>query len=283
MDEMLYSYRGLLADGMSREHIRQGVDGGALHRVGRGVYTTKEADDIAQLRALFLRMPEGVMLSHRSAAHAFGFGNQPTDGVHVLVPAGVTRPEIRGVVTHEAILPVVDARTVDGVPCVPAARAAVDVARASGRLDAIATLDAALHVGACTPDDLAGEVSAHGGLRNVVQARQLVGLADARAECAQESHVRLVLIDAGLPAPEPQVWICDDHGVGIFRLDLAYRDKRVGLEYDGASHLSRDRLRADRQRMNWLAQRGWTMRYFTDDDLYRRPFDLVNVVRAALR
>jgi hypothetical protein len=280
---MLFSYGDLLADGMSREHIRLSVDDGALYRVGRGVYATAEANEVTRLRGLFLRMPEGIMLSHQSAAHVLGFGELPADGVHVLVPVGTRRPAIRGVVTHEAILPVPESRMVGGIPCVPAARAAVDLARSSGRLNAIATLDAALRVGACSPDDLAEEVDRHHGLRNVIQARQLVRLADARPECAQESHVRLVLIDGGLPAPEPQVWIIDDQGIGGCRLDLAYREKRVGLEYDGASHLSRDRLRADRQRMNWLASRGWRMRYFTDHDLYRRPFDLVNVVRAALR
>ena len=114
------------------------------------------------------------------------------------------------------------------------------------------------------------------------QARQLIPLADARAECPQESQLRLVIIDAGLPAPEPQLWIYDGAGRGIYRIDLAYGPKRIGLEYDGASHMERERLRGDRYRMNWLASRGWTMRYFTDEDLYRRRFHLLDVVRAAL-
>jgi len=89
-----------------------------------------------------------------------------------------------------------------------------------------------------------------------------------------------VLIDAGLPAPEPQVWVLDRGGRPAYRLDLAYRSRRVGIEYNGRSHL--DRLGPDRARMNWLDARGWTMRYFTAHDLYRTPDLLVATVRAAL-
>jgi very-short-patch-repair endonuclease len=71
--------------------------------------------------------------------------------------------------------------------------------------------------------------------------------------------------------------------VDRFRLDLGYLEARVGLEYDGESHVDRRRLRMDRQRHNWLVGRGWRMRYFTADDLYRRPAHVLQVVRAALR
>jgi hypothetical protein len=282
VEEGLYRYGDLRSGGMSREQIRQRIDDGTLRRVERGVYADADGDETTRLRALFLRMPDGLLLSHRSAAHLLGFGEKPADGVHVMVPTGLPRPQIDGVITHEAVLPARDSLVIAGVPCVSPQRAAIDLARTSGRLDAIATLDAALRSNACDRDALLDEAAMHRGLRNVCQARQLIPLADARAECPQESHLRLVIIDAGLPAPEPQLWISDSAGRGIYRIDLAYAPKRVGLEYDGASHLERERLRGDRYRMNWLASRGWTMRYFTDEDLYRRRFHLLDVVRAAL-
>ncbi len=45
--------------------------------------------------------------------------------------------------------------------------------------------------------------------------------------------------------------------------------------YDGDARL-------DQPRHNWLETRGWRMRYFTDDDLYGEPDQLVQIVRAAL-
>jgi len=114
------------------------------------------------------------------------------------------------------------------------------------------------------------------------RARELVGLADGRAENAQESHLRIMIIDGGLPAPEPQLVVYDDTGYPVHRLDLGYRERKVGLEYDGRSHLTMDRLAADRARMNWLASDGWDMRYFTAHDLYRSPGLVVATVRTLL-
>ena len=115
-----------------------------------------------------------------------------------------------------------------------------------------------------------------------VNVRELIPIADPRPECHQESHLRLVIIDAGLPAPEPQVWVLDGTGRQAYRIDLAYRERRVGLEYDGRSHLTFDRLNADRSRMNWLSARRWAMRYFTARDLYQTPALIVAEVRALL-
>ena len=43
--------------------------------------------------------------------------------------------------------------------------------------------------------------------RGVVQLRELLELVDARIESARESWTWLEIHDAGLPLPEPQVWI----------------------------------------------------------------------------
>jgi very-short-patch-repair endonuclease len=165
---------------------------------------------------------------------------------------------------------------------VPPQRCAIDLARTCRRPDAIAVLDAALRSGTCTNETLAAELARHDGLRGIRRARELATLADPRAECRQESHLRLVLIDGQLPVPEPQIWVYDQWGEPRYRLDLGYERLRVGGEYDGRSHLDRDRMRTDRERHNWLASRGWTMRYFTDVDLYRRQPYIVSTMREAI-
>ncbi|GAB3850448.1 hypothetical protein GCM10029963_36680 [Micromonospora andamanensis] len=86
----------------------------------------------------------------------------------------------------------------------------------------------------------------------------------------------------GLPPPEPQLWVHDADGFRRYRLDLGYRERRVGIEYDGVSHLDREGLRYDRERVNWLDAQGWRMRYFTDRDLYRRPHYITATIRTAL-
>ncbi|MDQ7905591.1 hypothetical protein RB614_13805 [Phytohabitans sp. ZYX-F-186] len=231
--------------------------------------------DLDRLRAAVRVLPPAAVLTHHTAAMLYGFGVVPADALHVTVPAGTSLPQRRGIAAHGAVLPFADVRDVLGLRCLGPARCAVDLARQLGRLDALAVLDAALRVGACTAEDLADEVARHDGLRGVRQARDLVPLADPRARCRQESHLRLVLRDGLLPAPEPQLAVRDDKGRVHCHVDLGYAEERVGVVYAGDSHL-------DQPRHNWLETRGWRMRYFTDADLYADPEQLVQTVRAAL-
>lgn len=248
----------------------------------RGIYATAPVRPDDRLRALFLRLPEGALLSHHSAASWYGLGVLTDNRVHITIPVDTPRPLLRGVAVHQSVLYVPQPVMIAGIPCIPPHRCAIDLARMCRRMDALAVLDAACRVEVCTPAGLTDEVGRHAGLRGVRQARELVRLADGRAECAQESHLRLTLVDAGLPPPEPQIWVHDGFGHPRYRIDLGYRERRLGIEYDGRSHTDRDRLRSDRARMNWLAEHGWTMRYFTDADLYRRPYGIIAAVRSAL-
>ncbi|MEU7608761.1 DUF559 domain-containing protein [Micromonospora sp. NPDC049204] len=245
--------------------------------MSRSIYAPS-ADQAGRLPAIFRRLPATAVVGFQTGAQLHGFGDARSPDVHVIVPAGENVPRIRGVITHEAVLPVRDPVLLAGVPCAPASRCAVDLARSLHRMDAMPLLDLSLRVGACRPEELRIEVDRHARLRGVCQARDLVPRADPRAECRQESQLRLVLIDGGLPPPEPQIWVSDSNGIPLYRLDLGYRQHRVGVEYDGPSHLDRARLRHDRSRMNWLAANGWRMRHFTDLDLYRRPAHIIRTL-----
>jgi very-short-patch-repair endonuclease len=276
-----WRYEELRAAGHSRRQIRTAVSRNEVTRLYRNLYVPASTTLVDRLCALRRLLPAHACFALNTAAELHGFGVLQSEAVHVMVPAGSAVPDIRGVASHQSRLPLAPVELF-GLPCLPAARCAVDLARTARRPDALAVLDAALRNGATSRDELAEEVLHHGRLRGIRQARQLVDLADPRAECRQESQLRLVLLDAKLPPPEPQLWVPDDWGDPYFRLDLGWRDQRVGAEYDGASHLDRNRLRHDRDRHNWLETRGWRMRYFTDRDLYRRPSHIVAVIRAAL-
>ncbi|MFD6693129.1 DUF559 domain-containing protein [Micromonospora aurantiaca (nom. illeg.)] len=263
------------------KRVRTQVKREELIRVRRGVYAPTPCDDEDELRALLLCLPGGAMLAMQSAARRHGFGVLRESAVHVQLPPDVAKPRLPGLVVHHSVLPVRPV-LVGGLPCVPPAQCAIDLARGVRRMDALPVLDAALRSGAAKTDDLAAELPLHRGLRGVRQARDLVPRADGRSECRQESQLRLLLLDGGLPVPEPQMWIHDRHGIPRFRIDLGYRERRVGVEYDGLSHLDREHMRYDRDRINWLDANGWRMRYFTDRDLYRRPSHILATLRAAL-
>jgi hypothetical protein len=275
----VHRYGSLLNDGWSRQNLRSQVFREEVAHPTRGVYGSPgtAADDV---RSLLLRLPPGSVLGFHSAALAYGLPVPANRRLHVIVPPDVEVPLIRGVAAHASILPIRDPVWNDGIPCVPPVRCAVDLARLLARADALALLDAALRAALCTVDQLAAEVALHTGLRGVRQARELVGWADPRPECVQESHLRLVLLDGRLPPPEPQLWVANFYGTVVYRVDLGYERQRVGVEYDGRSHM--DSVEKDRFRHNWLVENGWRMRYFTARDLYQDPGGIVATIKALL-
>jgi very-short-patch-repair endonuclease len=57
----------------------------------------------------------------------------------------------------------------------------------------------------------------------------------------------------------------------LARLDLAYPEAKLGIEYDGAGHLDPRRTLRDRDRDTVLAGYGWETRRFGSDDLDAMP------------
>ena len=78
----------------------------------------------------------------------------------------------------------------------------------------------------------------------------------------------------GLSRPEPQIEVCGPDGHVCYRIDLGYRDRRLGLEYDGEDYHGSPAAQAhDASRRRDLRERfGWDVYGFTRGDvLGRRP------------
>jgi very-short-patch-repair endonuclease len=263
----------LRAGGTSAKAVRCRTQEGRLTRAHRGIYLSgpTEPDLLDRIRAALAVCSPTAVVGHHTAAALLGFGVVESEAVHIVVPAGGPFPQRPGIAVHQSVIAVAKPAEVLGIPCTPAARCAIDLARGLPRLDALPVLDAALRAGACTADELTAELALYDRLRNIRQARDLVSLADPRPQCRQESQLRLVVHDGGLKGFQPQLPVNGDDGHPRHYLDLGDPEALVGAEYDGATHFDRQRLRHDRARHNWLESRGWRMRYFTDDDLCRRP------------
>ena len=277
------SYQELRRAGTTKGAISWRAGQGRLQRPFRGAYLLGDpgSDLLDTIHAALLVCPPHAVLGFQTAAQLLGFGVIPSREVHVVVPAGTSFPQRRGIRIHQVTVPTGEPVEILGVPCTPAARCAVDLARTVRRLDALPVLDAALHSRACTLDDLLAEVPLHDGLRGIRQVRDLAPIADPRPQCRQESQLRLVLHDGNVKGFEPQTPVADDAGDVRHIIDLADPASMVGAEYDGSSHLDRLRMRDDRTRHNWLESRGWLMRYFTDRDLYHRPEGIVFTINSA--
>jgi very-short-patch-repair endonuclease len=269
--------------GLGRSARRWRADHGQIARVVRGAYVVGQGspDLLDRIRAALAVCGTECVVGFHTAAALLGFGVEEDAAIHMVVPLGSPFPTHKGIKVHQSTVPVTPVAW-QGVPCTPPARTAIDLARVLARPSGLAVLDAALASGGCGPDELLAEVARHRGHKGVRRVRDLACLADARSQCKQESHIRLILHDGGLRGFEPQVPACDEFGITRYYLDLADRQRRVAAEYDGSSHLARESMRNDRERHNWLDQQGWRMRYFTDRDLYRRPEWIIRTIRAAL-
>jgi hypothetical protein len=113
-------------------------------------------------------------------------------------------------------------------------------------------------------------------------ARDVVGLADGLAESPPETRVRLLMRRAGLPSPEAQYRVFDDAGF-VARLDFAYPELKLAIEYDGAWHGRPGALGRDRSRLNRLFEAGWEVVFVTAADMHDPDGLLRRIIRARAR
>jgi hypothetical protein len=100
-----------------------------------------------------------------------------------------------------------------------------------------------------------------------------VALADGLAGSPQETRLRLLIGRSGLPAPTAQFSVCDGP-VFVARVDFAWPEHRVAVEYDGLWHAEEGQFAKDRRRLNRLLAAGWRVVFVTAADL-RRPDVLI--------
>ncbi|MFC5380513.1 hypothetical protein [Aquipuribacter nitratireducens] len=139
---------------------------------------------------------------------------------------------------------------------------ALDLARALNRPDSderrsVAEVDAVLRWSSCTRAELLLLLDVVHRLDGLERARRVIELVRDGVDSPPESELRLIAVDAGLPAPVVQCPVRDRAGKVVARLDLGWPELRAGAEYDGLDHLDRDRQTVDIRRHNELRDLGW--------------------------
>lgn len=204
----------LLDLGVSPADIRRLLNAGELVRLRRGVYTDAETwasfDEyvgrpLLRARAAIATMQRGWVLSHDSAAHAWGLPIlRPVEPlVHVTRP-GITNAWTEfGVRHHLARFAPRQRREASGLPVLDLARTAVDIGRDRGLVHGVVACDAAMQRGV-TRADLEAAYAVMEYWPHVKATRDAVALADPGAETVLESLARLLVLEAGIGEPETQ-------------------------------------------------------------------------------
>lgn len=118
-----------------------------------------------------------------------------------------------------------------------------------------------------------------GRRRGADRLRAAVDLIREDSWSPRESHVRCVLVTAGLPEPELNVDLFDARGRFLGCVDMAYPRERVAIEYLGMLH--GERWAQDVERLAALRAAGWNVVEVTSP-LLKRSDELIARVRAAL-
>lgn len=257
----------------------------AWRRLYRGVYADAGLPDTfgVRLAGAALLIPAAAAFSGRTAAWLHGVTGlvDARTPVEVSVPSEVRFGPVAGLRVRRVRLSAADVTSVGGRSCTTRVRTAVDIARAEPLPEGVAALDVLLRHGVVDHAELREAVERQDTPRGARRARRAVELADARAESPPESRLRVLLELAGLHAV-PQFSVRDSAGAFVARVDLAFPELRVAIEYDGAWHAERGQFAKDRRRLNALVAAGWTVLHVTAEDL-RDPAALVARVRGLLR
>jgi hypothetical protein len=243
---------------------RAQLKGPSWRRLFHNVYADADLDDSHRLRceAIGLILPKTAAVTGRSAVclDAFSMG-RPEDPVHVLAPLR-TRFAHQGVrLVRTAWLPA--EHVVPGSPNVTTPeRTAWEIAGEPDVEEAVVVLDRLFRARRPHQETMNRWMAAF----PASPAATTIGLADGRAESPQESRARVRLTLAGFPPPVPQYEIIV-HGRFVARVDLAWPEAKVAVEYDGVWHAEAEQLSLDRVRLNNLLDAGWTVRALTGADL----------------
>jgi hypothetical protein len=273
----------IVAAGLSPRAVADRATTGRLRRVHAGVYAVERLDDRGRWMAAVLACGARALLSHRSAAALWGFGEAGAQ-VDVSAPGRAGRSR-SGIDAHRADKLDSDDLTVrDGIPCTTPARTLLDLAAVVDARTLERAVDRAEELRAFDLDAL------HELLQRHPRRRGRRALAKVLAEYAAptgtrsvaEERVLALIATAGLPRPRVNAWIALDGNTG-YEADLLWPRARLIVEVDSRSHHARRRAFAhDRERDRRLALAGYETRRYAVNELQSRPERVIGELRQFL-
>lgn len=217
---------------------------GDLYRIRHGVYVDgrrwRSLDERAQhrlrVRAELRVNRADAVVSHVSAAleHVPTYWGLDLTKPHLtrLTPKAAGRTA--GTVQHRGRLAAGDVIDLDGVSVTSPARAVLEVTTVAGVEAALVTANSILHAGLCSADDVRDRY-AQGIDRwpRTLSTNVVLHLMDHRVESVGESRTSYFLWRHGLPFGEPQFEVHDAFGVLVAKLDFAFPEQKIWIEFDG--------------------------------------------------
>jgi very-short-patch-repair endonuclease len=241
-DDNLMTTAELLAAGYHDKAITRLVRRKVLMRLRQGAYTYPshwaELDDqgkhLLMSRAVLRNARVPTLLTGASAAHAFGapVWDLGDDVQIVRLDQRADRREA-GRVPHRGSLRVEDATVRSALPVTSATYTALHLITTVEAEKALVVIDGLLRAGETTIEHLHRGCSEFDRHPHSLVLPVVLAQADPRHESAGETRTSWLIHMSDLPKPEPQYEIKDRNGRVIHRVDFAWPELGVFLEFDG--------------------------------------------------
>jgi hypothetical protein len=251
MNEVFIGRAALAGGGLTRARLRWNY-----RAMFPGVYISKLVTPslLQKTEGAWLWSSRNGVIAGRAAAALHGaLWIDATTPIEMIWRGG--RPP-DGILIRNERIDAEDITMVNGISVTTPERTAFDLARHLPRNAAVRHLDSLSRATGVKVSEVELLAERYPRARGLPRSRIALSLMDGGAESPQETRVRLILIDDGLPAPRTQIRVTD--GVQEVFIDMGYDEPKVGFDYDGELHqTSRDRYVHDIGRSELVDREGW--------------------------
>ncbi len=293
VNSILQDQYGLITRRQARTVLRPGqiryrVDNGEWVEAHPGVYRHSAVKPTWETRLLAAVLSTNGVASHRCAAALWNLELYRRPPIEITVPeehrARRTAVRVHGSTQWDRI----DRTLRRGIPCTGVERTILDCGAVAGPRTVERLAESAIRRRLTTWPGLVLCLERHsrsgrngcGNLRAVVERR----INDATVPLSDFSRlVANLLDDAGLPPPELEYPILDEHGYLVLQVDLAWPSRKKCWELDGlAFHFAREAVERDRRKRNKVKALGWNMQEILWSMYADEPHELVRLARSFL-
>ena len=277
------------SEGGSRAHASRRVQSGRWESPTQGVFRIAGTPWTYEARVLaaVLAAGPGAVASHFCAARLLGLGFSKADP-ELTIPRGRRhRPD--GLRVHESTdLDRCNARLVDGIPITDPCRTVLDLGRYLREPSLRRAAEEARRLELVTWTSLLHSLLAHArqGRHGICRLREVVAsgmLIDGVTDTDSELVALTLLREHGLPEPVLHHQIRANDGELLAEIDLAWLDRMVAIEIDGAVHNDPAVRSKDDARDDLLRDLGWRIRRVWCEMPVAEPQRFVQIVRTALK
>ena len=228
-------------------------------------YERRRALMLARIHTHALTLPDGLLVSHRSAGLLLGFPSMQDPGCVEVSNFRDLQFSRTGVRVHKRPNEELESIYCNSTAVTTPRVTAVELLRILTPSSALAIADYALRIG-CQLEDLQSINRSLSMPRGRAHADRVLALADAGAESPQESVLRHWTIAAGFPEVLTQRPV--HTRIKTYFLDMAIEELKLAIEYDGEpKYADRQVLVAEKRREDAIREQGWEFVRVTKEDL----------------